>query len=859
MRYLRYILLCVASLFLSIMMPAQKLTPLPTSSQITVGALPNGISYYLVANATNKGSADFALIQKGASDREAARLPLRSIPNFQQRAPYKFLADKGVGYSRDGFVTVSSDATTYRFERIPMGDSGAVDSTLMLLFNMADMYAHEQAVVVSGDIDPDAMLQKISLFSMLVSPRSASPKAPEYRWEPADSAMFTFLDIPSRTSFVSAMYQFPRTPEENMNTVQPLVSRLYSSLLRTILTNRIREQMRTRNLPLSGIEYVYRSSSEGPGNEHYTITLHTKANCLADAAEVLGQALSDLDRNGASPEEYKDAKDAFSSNLGSLGALRYSQNASFVDMCEAAFLYGSNLAPAKTVIDFFADRQIPAEKELSLFNNFVSALLDPQANLSVVCIGDYKGGYDQLKSAFDSAWKHPAIPEDEHFHASRGDTLSLVSFAPKVKLKSEQAEPISGGKIWTFSNGLKVVFRQMPTPGRIRYSLMIRGGYASVPDLSRGEGAFVGDLLGLSRVGGKSCYDFRKMLSSNGITMKPTVSLSDLRISGNAPSNRMQLVLRSLLTVANVRQPDPEAFAYYKLCEAVREEGQRGETEGIRTAIDRIMFPDYPYSPWRDVKALRDNLPDRAELYFNNQFLRVNDGVLTIIGDMNEDYLKKMLVKWLGAFRTTGTGFAPRPKIQQTLRTGTSTYVVNSNDLEDVYDGSVNVLMSAAIPFSTDKYMAFKMAGFLLRKSIVRELADTGFYVEMQDDVSLYPQERMEILIRCKAADPRGLPDGMVADTPLTVLDQVRKALGEATGKTLSKQELSTYKDLLNNYFLSLIPRPDFVEQSLLLRYSEGKDMVTRYRERINAISAEEVQAILQALRKGCNIEYVVE
>ena len=35
--------------------------------------------------------------------------------------------------------------------------------------------------------------------------------------------------------------------------------------------------------------------------------------------------------------------------------------------------------------------------------------------------------------------------------------------------------------------------------------------------------------------------------------------------------------------------------------------------------------------------------------------------------------------------------------------------------------------------------------------------------------------------------------------------------------------------------------------------------MVTRDRERINDISAENVQAILQALRKGCNIEYVVE
>ena len=99
----------------------------------------------------------------------------------------------------------------------------------------------------------------------------------------------------------------------------------------------------------------------------------------------------------------------------------------------------------------------------------------------------------------------------------------------------------------------------------------------------------------------------------------------------------------------------------------------------------------------------------------------------------------------------------------------------------------------------------------------------------------------------------------MVAADPLTVLDQVRQALGEATGKTLSKEELTSYKDLLNNYFLSLIPRPDFVEQTLLLRYSEGKDMVTRYRERINAITEENVQTILQALRKGCNIEYVVQ
>ena len=73
----------VALLFIaSLTASAQGLPALKMASEITVGELPNGISYYLVTNQTAKGYADFALVQKGQTSpvqaREAINFLLRN-------------------------------------------------------------------------------------------------------------------------------------------------------------------------------------------------------------------------------------------------------------------------------------------------------------------------------------------------------------------------------------------------------------------------------------------------------------------------------------------------------------------------------------------------------------------------------------------------------------------------------------------------------------------------------------------------------------------------------------------------------------------------------------------------------------
>ncbi len=90
------------------------------------------------------------------------------------------------------------------------------------------------------------------------------------------------------------------------------------------------------------------------------------------------------------------------------------------------------------------------------------------------------------------------------------DTSALWNEKNKVKMKSVSPEPVSGGEMWTFSNGMKVIYKKMPTSGRFSYSFMIKGGFSTVRDLRRGEGAFFSDMFGLCNIAGMSRKRFRQ-------------------------------------------------------------------------------------------------------------------------------------------------------------------------------------------------------------------------------------------------------------------------------------------------------------------------------------------------------------
>ena len=58
------LIIALSGLLIATIVPAQNLPVLTPDPAIKQGKLPNGLSYYVVTNASAKGHADFALVQK---------------------------------------------------------------------------------------------------------------------------------------------------------------------------------------------------------------------------------------------------------------------------------------------------------------------------------------------------------------------------------------------------------------------------------------------------------------------------------------------------------------------------------------------------------------------------------------------------------------------------------------------------------------------------------------------------------------------------------------------------------------------------------------------------------------------------
>ena len=269
-RFLTYVL-CSVLVGFSINMPAQNLPSLQKDASITQGELSNGISYYLVTNSAMKGVADFALVRKGMTDTLAARSELVSLPHFNKTIPYKFLSRKGIGSRPEGYISFRDDATLFRFDNVPMFDVAAADTTLLMLFDIIATQPCPHAVIVSGDIKPAEIIEKMKVFSLMVPSRVTSYEGKAYSWKPTAETQWSFT--PSEVSSVEVAFRSPRTPVNQMNTIQPFISKLFSMELADVLRNRLSESLFSRGIPVSNMSLDYSGSADSSGDERFITKL----------------------------------------------------------------------------------------------------------------------------------------------------------------------------------------------------------------------------------------------------------------------------------------------------------------------------------------------------------------------------------------------------------------------------------------------------------------------------------------------------------------------------------------------------------------------------------------------------------
>lgn len=841
MRYFLRLSLVILALAFSISVPAQNLPPLAPDGSVVSGALENGISFYIVTNAAQSGMADFALVRKGCADTLDARLELSSLPHFNKTVPHKFLNRKGIPCREEGFISYAEGSTIFRFDNVPVYDQAASDTTLLMLFDLIAAKPCQHAIVIAGNVAPPTIIEKMKVFSLMVPSRTPVYTKPEYSFAQGSAASYSFT--PAEKSTLTVDIRTPRTPDAQMNTIQPFMSELFSLELAEIVKDRLKSAFTQRRVGVKSFDVEYVGSAASMGDEHFIIKVSADEDQMVQATMAVASVLAETSARGVPDGEYVYARNTVYRKMRSPLT-----NDDLVKMCISNYFTGSDLALPSTKVNFFAGKNLDADTEHNLFNNYVDALLHDTGNMSVHWTGE-DGEFDDWtrSTVFASTWKTVSLLDVSTIRWSvvAKDTTNLWSDRGKTKLKVTSPEAVTGGEIWTFANDIKVIYRKdQSVKGQFGYALMVKGGYSSARSLQPGEGAFFSDVLGLSDVSGLTGTDFSRLMKINGIEMNLDVNAADTRVSGTAASNELGLVLRSLLSLTNSRSLRKSSFDAYRNFQ---------ESMIVPDKVDSLLYPDNPYPHVKSLSGLSDHTMESAKECFDNQFIKINDGVIVLVGDLPYDATQKLLSNYLGCFRIS-KNTSGRPASSYKVTEGLFTLI------EEGADKSVSFGLAVPQKFTPDNRIAFRVSAQILQRRLAAAMARIGYSVTLTDRFGLFPQESMEIKFECRPCPADGLPIEVAGAREATdALLYARKALQDALTAPADPAELQAVKaTVAASYAAALADKNQYIN-AVLMRYSFGKDMLTGYANKINAVSPQSVKNVFDALAGGRRVEYVIK
>ena len=830
-------------LFFACILYGQAIATLPSDPAVKSGTLPNGMKWYVAENQYIKGVADFALVQAAGAktiqdvDRSAlvdiARESLQSQPLLTASSVQDFFLAKGAIPGPEGFAEVGENATVFRFRNVNLKLSDTVvDSTLLVLMNIASRSMRsddvllkkwytpaDQAIVVAGDVSAKVLSEKIHMLSLMMPSGESVPRE-EYVWKESD-AKVELREVSSKgLACVKSQWRLERTPKEFMSTVQPAVLEKYMLMAGMVVKERLLKVFRDLKLPVAYVDYAYNSGDGMLGDASFSVEVALGEEHVYQAAQILAGALSSVDAGNVQTDEANKASLLFADYV----PRRYSRidisNAEYVNRCASAFIYKTPLLSVNDVRKFYLSKYLTSKQEKDLMCGVASASLDISRNFILSCTcAENAVKADSLMSVFAAAWDKEQIAAMPPVEYQSAPSLPVVE--NKAVVKSIRKEFVSGGSVIALTNGMRVMYRNMtPESSDVHYSLSLNGGAGNVEGLDTSDGGYLADYLLTCKIGGITAREFRDAVRRRDMTFNCEVGHSSTRIFGTVRKDRLDYMFRVLLAVMNERSEDSAEWEYYMSGEPLRQMAGNASGNG---------------------KGLDADFSKKADAFFAKLSQNVNNGVLILIGDVDERMLKKAVVANAGGFKTTEKSFVR-----------TETFNRNFTGLKEARKESaakgVTALLTAPMAMSAENYYTAAISSMILRRHLSAVLAEKGMRASVEFSCNRYPQESLVMKVTVEEASSEGLASGAGEFNPEEAMALLQELFADMSVVNVDKDILSSYKFRVERRLSQQKERPEYWVEALNLRYLEGKDFTTGAEAKIKTIAEKNVRAILGTL-----------
>ena len=774
------IFLIASSLLIYTHIAAQDLPKMASDAAVSHVVMPDGLECFVAANPYVSAFADFALVSR-----------------------------------QDGkIIKKMTDVVTLREEK--------VDSSLLCIMKKVEAHGSpsDLAVIVCGDVNASAIFTKLKYMSYMIPEGASLPVASYLEKGLAPVRIMQEGTSHPEISLVRAEWTTPRTPENLVGTIQKAVYDKAVYEFGQAVCNRVKSGLRRKNIACADVRFNHVGSTETYGDERLSLSVTVGNVDVAQTAETVKEALSDVKTYGAPAAELITLENRYFHHLTNLSSNFERSNASYVKRCVSAFLFGAPVASSKVALEFHQSKDMSPQVREKVFATVASALVDMEEVMMENRVSEVS--------------------------VNLSDTLAFPDLNPEVKvsLRSSKKDPMSGSFVWTFSNGFKVIYKKMPSgDGSLYYSLSMNGGFGDVPELSKGEGAFMSDYQDWCYIAGMKAKDFKDVLNLAGITMNTQVNLSNIMVNGAVADGNAPLLMKSLLAFANERTLDEKEFSYYRRNQEIRLHSQSLGVGTIRSVIDSLMCPGYKYSIYKKSGVLSERTAAKAHALFDEMSSKMNDGVLVLVGNMDEVKLRKLITPYVGSFRTRNTAFF-RQTVQYQPVSGWTTYSSEGRR------NAIIVAMSTRLSMTTENMLTAEMATMALKDILERSFEGEGFNFNVFHTSKIIPEDRFSVMITIENEG---------AEIPDEFLWRLRRVINAADKYAMDPEYISACKAFLKKQYEINSQDYRYWLHVIAMRQLDGKDFTTGYVNRIDAVTPEKTSSVLSLLENGSKIEYVIK
>ena len=511
-----------------------------------------------------------------------------------------------------------------------------------------------QAVVVVGDIDVDAVENKIKTLMSDIPVPAADAARKETITVPdnEDPIISIYTDPEMQGSKIQLFVKRPALPEQMNNLIYGEMFDVIQAYMTTMENARLQEISMKPDAPFLGAGMGSGEIGVIPTLNATTFVAMTQDGKLAEGFEAIYTEMEKVRRYGFTQGEFERAQNDLMRRAERAYANRNDRrNGEFVQTYLNNYSKNTPMPDAET--EWQLDSMLIKMINVEAVNGFAQQVIYPRNQVIVVTAPEKEGIVNPTAEELLAIREKVANAEIE---AYEDNTVKerLIPEGTVLKgspVKKTAQDVTLGTTEWTLANGVKVVVK--PTTYKadeVRMSAVAKGGLSILSD----EEFYMGEMMpafnSMSGVGKFSATDLKKQLSGKSASVQPSVENYASAVNGYCSPKDLETMMQ--LLYLNFTQPRFDQNDYNTLMKMLR-----SQLDNVKSNPDYLMeekFIDVAYGNNPRRQMISTEIIDKFSFealpaIYRKLYPDANSFTFTIVGNVDLDALKPLVEKYIGS------------------------------------------------------------------------------------------------------------------------------------------------------------------------------------------------------------------